>query len=339
MENDDVPIIYREPAGVAGKKAPDDFLDGRARARLDMIVDNKTVKALSVSDNWYVGQILPVESQTEGIGIVAFVEVRHIERQLDGTIELTCELQRQSRLNFVQIGDQLFQLNLESENEKYLGTTDLLIRHRGATISSKYKPLFTQGIAVGETAETLWEKEYFVNYIAQVSYGVRDWLTIGTWVPGYFIQSGNAYFKSRFWQNNSNIFSGGLSFAKVQDKDSSSLNFNFYWDSISSDTVVGHTFITIALLSFEDAEDSTAIKSLGTSSLQSGYEYIRSNWDRVLAGPSYNFEKKAVGGYLTYLKIWDKFHASVSLNTVDISSMILSPTDGYFFTFDAYWRF
>jgi hypothetical protein len=115
MESDDVPIVYREPASL-GQKVSDDFLDGRSRARVDMVVDNKTLKALSVSKDWYKGQILAMESQIEGVGIVAFVEVRHVERQSDGTYELTCELQRQSRVNIVHIGDQLFQLKNSSVN-------------------------------------------------------------------------------------------------------------------------------------------------------------------------------------------------------------------------------
>lgn len=338
MESDDVPIVYREPASL-GQKVSDDFLDGRSRARVDMIVDNKTLKALSVSKDWYKGQILAMESQIEGVGIVAFVEVQRVERQSDGTYELTCELQRQSRVNFVQIGDQLFQLNLSSENEKYRGTTDLIIRHRGGVVSSKYKPLITQGIAVGDTAETLWQSEFMINIVGQVSYGVRDWLTISSLVPGFLLEAPNAAFKARFFQSSSNIFAGGLSYVKIPNEASSTLNLNLYWDSISSESVVGHTFISLALLTFDEASDATAIKSLGTSSLQSGYEYILDNWDRVLAGPSYNFEKKAVGGYITYLKIWDKFHASVSLNAVDIASMKASPTDGYFMVIDAYWRF
>ena len=337
MESDDVPIVYREPASL-GQKVSDDFLDGRSRARVDMIVDNKTLKALSVSKDWYKGQILAMESQIEGVGIVAFVEVQRVERQSDGTYELTCELQRQSRVNFVQIGDQLFQLNLSSENEKYRGTTDLIIRTRGGVVSAKYKPLITQGITVGDTAETLWQNEYMANILGQLSYGVRDWLTVSSLLTGFLVETPNASFKARFYQSSSNIFAGGLSYANVRDK-TSSLNLNLYWDSISSESVVGHTFVSLALLTFEDASDSTAIKSLGTSSLQSGYEYILDNWDRVLVGPSYNFEAKAVGGYLTYLKIWDKFHASVSLSATNIASLKLSPTDGYVLSADAYWRF
>jgi hypothetical protein len=112
-----------------------------------------------------------------------------------------------------------------------------------------------------------------------------------------------------------------------------------YWDSISSESVISHTLFTVAAMSFENADDITAIKSLGTSSLQTGYEFILGSWNRVLLGPSYNFETKALGGYLTYLKIWDRFHFSLSVNSTNVSSFKFSPVDGYYFLFDMYWRF
>jgi hypothetical protein len=120
------------------------------------------------------------------------------------------------------------------------------------------------------------------------------------------------------------------------------LNLNIYWDSISSESTISHTFISIALYSFEEAERATVIKSLGTSSFQSGYEFVLGNWDRVLLGPSYNFENKTLGGYLTYLKIWDRFHLGASLTTTDITEFTLFPQDGgdgYYLSVDAYWRF
>lgn len=335
--DDEMPIVLREPASAGIQQNP------RATARLHQIIDNKTVKAISSFNDWYIGEVVVLESQTAGIGVVGFLEVTGIENKQDGTYEVTCELLRQSRTSFIQVGDLMTHLDLSTENERYKGTTDLIIRDEGKHVSAKYRPLFTQGIAAGETAQTLWRDEYMVTWFGQVNYGLKSWLTANTIVPGFFAGAPNAAFKAKILDTVSNVVSSGLSYAKIPNQTSSSLNMNIYWDSISSESTISHTFLSIALYSFDNAENATVIKSLGTSSLQSGYEFILANWDRVLLGPSYNFESKTVGGYLTYVKIWDRFHLSASLTSTDITEFTLFPqgenANGYFLSFDAYWRF
>ncbi len=338
MEQDEIPIVYREPAGL--QRIEDDLLDGRSRARVDLIIDNDELKAVSAFGDWYPGEFLALESQTPGIGIIAFVEVKKVTPTSDGLFDVQCELQRQSRVNFVQIGDQLMHLDLSTYNDKYVGTTDLIIKQGRGPVSSKYKPLFTQGFTVGETAQALWKNEYLVTWFGQIHYGVNDWLTVNSVLPADVLGAPNASMKARLYEGKGNVFSAGLVFAKIPDgENESTLNLNLYWDSISSETVVSHTFLSIALYSFDSAENSTAIKSLGTSSLQTGYEFILPDWDRVLVGPSYNFETKAVGGYLAYLRIWDRFHGGVSINSTNLTTFSLDPNDGYYFLFDAYWRY
>jgi len=332
---DEVPIILREPAAVD----PRTMLHPESRAHVEALIDNKTLKAETTFNDWRIGEIIALESQTPGIGIIAFVEITGIDNRQDGTYELTCDLLRQSRLNFIQVGDQLVHLDLSSTNDRYKGTTDLIVKDASKNISSKYKPLFTQGVAVGETAQTLWEGEYLLTWFGQLNYGLTRKMTVSSVIPANFLGAPNFNGKMQVYESYSNVFAMGLNFAKIPNQSRSTLNMNIYWDSISSESVISHTLLSIALLSFEDAQDATAIKSLGTSSFQTGYEFILDNWDRVLMGPSYNFEKKAVGGYLTYLKIWDKFHLSFSLNATDVASFKFSPVDGYYLLFDAYWRF
>lgn len=331
--DEDVPLVLRGPASETPMQRWD------SRGRVDSFVDNKSLRVISPASDWYVGEVVAIESQTPSVGVVGFVEVRSIENKQDGTFELTCELMRQSRISFVQVGDQVMHLDLSSENPRYKGTTDLIIKKGGKETSSKYKPLFTQGLAVGETAETLWEQEYLITWFGQVHYGWKEWMTISTVLPADVLGAYNASGKMRVYQSASNNFAAGLNFARIPDENRSTLNMNIYWDSVSSESVISHTLLSVALFSFEDAKSSTAIKSLGTSSFQTGYEFILGNWNRVLLGPSYNFESKSVGGYLSYIKIWDQFHLSLSLNSTDITSLKFAPEDGYYLLFDAYWRF
>lgn len=335
--DDETPIVIRGPASEGLQANP------RSTARVIQLIDNKTLKAVSNFSDWHIGEVIVLESQTPGVGIVGFVEVTGIENKQDGTFEIMCELLRQSRTSFIQIGDEMTHLDLSTGNERYKGTTDLIIKEEGKKISAKYRPLFTQGFTAGETAQTLWQDEYMLTWFGQVNYGVKSWLTASTIVPGFFAGAANAAFKAKLYDSVSNVVSTGLSYAKIPNQTASSLNLNIFWDSISSESTISHTFVSIALYSFDNAENATVIKSLGTSSLQSGYELILTNWDRVLLGPSYNFENKTVGGYLTYLKIWDRFHLGASLTSTDITEFTLFPSgenaNGYFVSFDAYWRF
>jgi hypothetical protein len=336
-EDDEVPIVLREPA--AAKKRPKKALILDDSARIDSVVDHKTVKAITHTSVWVIGETVMVESQSPGIGVVGFLDVLDVVNNQDGTWTITCELVRASRTGFIQVGDRILPLDLSTDNNSYTGTTDLIIRSRSRSVSSRYKPLFTQGVAVGETAETLWEGEFLTHWFGLMSYGVTDKLSATTVLPLMVTGSYNLTAKYRFYSSDSTVLATGLAFAKIPNEPRATLNLNFYWDSISNSSTISHTFVTLSLATFEQAEDVTAIKALGTSSFQTGYEFILSNWDRVLLGPTYNFEKKAIGGYLSYLMVWDKFHLGGTISSTNVSSFKFSTSDGYYLAADAYWRF
>lgn len=308
-------------------------------ARVDRITDYKSLTATSRFSEWFIGEVVAVESQNPTVGIVAFVEVTSIEKNPNNTYTVKFALLRQSRTSLMQEGDTIYRLDLSSGNPRYKGTTDLIIKRRNEKISSRYKPLFTQGVNIGSTAQSLWKHEGLVTWYGQAYFGLAERFTIGTFVPLLIAGSPNGQAKFKFFESDSNTFATGLSYTKIPDDTRSSLNLDFFWDSISSESVISHTYISLALYSFDQAEDTTAIRSLGTSTFQSGYEFILSNWDRLLVGPSYNFEKKAIGGYASYVAIWDTFHLAVSANATNVRSFKLSPTDGYYFFIEGYWRF
>lgn len=334
MVEDDTPIILRGPAA---EDVP--ATKGDVTALIENFVDNKTFKARGNSDSFLVGEVVAVESKTPGMGVVAFVQISTVDKQPDDSYVMTCTLLRQSRTNLIQVGDKIFRLDLSSDNGNYKGTTDLIIRKRNPEVSAKYKPLFTQGTSAGETAETLWQHEYLVTWYGLVAYGVFDWMTLETIVPADVLKAPNLTAKFRVYSSDSNVLSTGFTLTKIPNEPQTTLNANLFWDSISTEKVIQHTYLTIALFSFQQAQDATAVKSLGSSSLQTGYEYILDDWDRLLIGPNFNFQAKAVGGYISYVKIWDKFHFGLSLNSTNVTSLKASPNNGYFLLFDAYWRF
>ena len=173
-------------------------------------------------------------------------------------------------------------MDLAEYNDEFIGSTDLIIKKSHANVSSRYRPLFYQGFAIGETAQTLFEEEYLINYLGNLSYGVKDWLTVGTFLTVNLFWRPNFNFKARVIDDEDKTVSTGLSFIKLTEEKETTINLNVYWDTISSDSQISHIFLSLGLIKWEGAADAAAIKALGSSSFQSGYEIIRDNLDRFL---------------------------------------------------------
>lgn len=303
------------------------------------IISNTSLRVSSLRKKPLANEKLAIASEDKKIGIYGVGVVKTIKATDDGRYEFELEILFLSKRHTVQLGDLVTRLDLSGENKNYLGRTDHMVMRSYQNISARYKPLFTQGFSIGETAETLWRDEFFFTYYGQIYYGVYDFLSVGTLVPLNAVGSANGMIKARIYRSDTHVVAAGLTYTKIPNSTESTLNINFMWDSISNADSVTHNFISLAVLSFDKAEDASAIKSLGTSSLQTGYEFIMDDWSRILFGPNFNFETKTVGGYLSYLKIWDQTHLQISLNSTNIRSFKLSPTDGYYAFFDAYWRY
>lgn len=308
-------------------------------ALIESVIDDQNILTVSDSKKWDIGEIVPIVSQNAKLGVFAFAEVTSVKVR-NSKYEVRVKLIRQSRRFMIQKGDYIKRINLSEEDKDYIGTTDLLIKSTEKNISSKYRPVVYQGFFIGETAQVLYKNEFLLNVLGNLQYGVYDWLTLSTFTTLNVLGGPNASFKARFYDSESTTLSAGLSFVRLLNiKNQATLNLNMYWDSTSSDSLISHTFLGLGLIQWDGAADASAIKALGSSSFQSGYELIMSNWDRFLIGPSYNFEKKSLGGYLSYMWIYDRFHLQVALNATDITKFRYDAKDGYFLNFDLFWRF
>jgi hypothetical protein len=311
----------------------------KTTAIIEYVIDEQNLMATSDSGDWNVGEILPIMSQNSKIGVFAYGELISVKYIQLNRYNLKLKLLRQSRKYLIQQGDYIKRLNLGTENSDYVGTTDLLVKKSEMPVSAKYKPLVYQGIFIGETAQMLYHEEFLINFLGNAYYGLHENVMIGSYLPLNFLTGANGSVKVRVYDSESTTLAAGLSYADVKEKGERTLNLNLYWDSISSDTLLSHVYLSLGLIKWEDSGDAKAIKTLGSSSFQTGYEVILSNWDRFLVGPSYNFDTKALGGYLAYVWIYDKFHAEASINTTNITSLKVNPGDGYYGAFDLYWRF
>lgn len=250
----------------------------------------------------------------------------------------SAKLLRSARNRIIRVGDPLRPLDLSGQTQDYPGRTDLLVHDRRRAQAALFRPLFLQGTAVGETAQTLEEDEMLISIFGQFSYGVYERWTVGTLVPGLFLSSPNGSVKYRFIDTQDDTVSTALNVTKLRDSHTTGVNLSFYWDSITSPKMVSHTLVTFALGTIEQAEDTVAIKAAGTSSLQTGYEWIREDWNRVLFGPNYNFETRTLGGYLSMQWIWTRFHLQATVFSTNVREPKWDPKSGYGALIEGYWR-
>ena len=310
-----------------------------ARGYVQSIDTSKALTVLSAYSEFRLGEMLVVQSHDPGQDIIGFVQVESIETRGDGQYILKVRLVRHSKFSMIQLGDVVYRMDVNNFHDEYKGTTELIMRNEDPDSSSSYKALVFMGLSSGETAQTLRRHEFLVNILGYADFGVTSRFTIGSLLPANVLSTPNIHGKYKVYESDSNVASFGLNFFQSPDTSTGVINANLYWDSVSSESVISHTNLSLALASFDKAKNLTALKGAGTSSLQSGYEFVMDDWNRVLMGPSYNFENKSIGGYVTYMWIWDHFHAMGGVSTTDISNFVYNLQDGYYFNFDMYWRF
>lgn len=224
--------------------------------------------------------------------------------------------------------------NDELKGTSYLWKTQVMPSHT----KPLYRPLLTQGETIGETAQTLWKNEYYFTVLGTIGYGILDNISVSANLTGYALGSPNGRVKGQVYSNENQTWSLSMSMAQERNSAEKLFNVDIMWDSILTDSLVAHSLISAAVISFDSAKEAAALKSYGNSSIQTGYEYILSDWSRFLIGPSYNIDQKAIGGYVGYVKIINNLHLQASLTTSNIRELKFSAKEGYFFILDAYWR-
>lgn len=316
-----------------------EFKQDWAHAYVESIDDSTHVIAISTYSEFRIGELMVLRSKDSAGQIIGFFEIRSIENKNSEKYVVKAKLIRHSKYALIQIGDVLNRMDLKTYHREYKGNTELILKNNEIDSSASYKSLVFMGLSTGETAQTLREGEFLVNFLGYIDYGYSENLLLGTLSLAGIFGATNFHAKYKFYESESNIFSFGSSYLQGTDSPNGVVSATLYWDSISSESVISHTNLTVALATFDRAKNLAAIKVAGTSSFQSGYEFIMDDWNRVLAGPSYNFESKSVGGYISYLWIWDHVHTLLGFGTTDVSKLVYNLEQGYYLNFDLYWRF
>ncbi len=292
--------------------------------------DENTLFLRDWDASWNDHELILLKSPEEAI--VGLFEVGSARRK-----ELKLITIRQDRLPLFQ--DYFEKHDFLEETDKLPATT-YLWRHRRLSRKANafYKPLYSQGATIGDTAQTLFKSELYLSAVGTVAYGLHRSVTASVSLPAYALGSPNLRLKGRVYEGHQQTWSLGVSYAQSRNSSEKLVNIDILWDSVLSERLVAHSILSAAVVSFDEAKDIAALKSYGSSSIQTGYEYIFTDWSRLLMGPSYNVEQKAIGGYLGYLRIFNTFHLQFSITTTNIREIKLSAREGYLAFIDAYWR-
>lgn len=192
------------------------FIMAVAKPSGDLVIkrieDEKTFVVITYDEVLKVGDRFSIHSEKTQ-EIVGLAELISSEISPSGYTEHHFIVLRILKDQIIFPGHRLKPLTLVTDNPNYQGGTLLMIRSTGENISSRYKPLYTQGFLVGDTAATLDQDEFLVNYLGQFYYGIYPRLTIGTTALvnaagglNFFSKIQNSFFQRKHDINTGDIY-------------------------------------------------------------------------------------------------------------------------------------
>ena len=230
---------------------------------------------------------------------------------------------------------ELLDFNL-FERKKIPGFTSLTLSG-DQRIPSKYKELVYFGVFTSE-GHTLDEHELLVSPF-QLQYGLTDKFGVrvvnALWFDGY----ANVGAKYRIMRNKrAKITVNTLGAYKVQAQDWIG-QFGGVITIPSNSKFQSHLMVNITFdPQYEKAHATRDLGLFTDSDIRSITEYMTDNWNRVLYGPVYNVELQTFGGTVSYMWVWNTFHASLGIATRDFSNLTFG-SNGYYYVYDMFWRF
>lgn len=224
--------------------------------------------------------------------------------------------------------------------ESYSGNANRIIRDQ-PKIFYKYKPLLNQGLISGETASTLSKKEYLVDMFGSTHYGVTNDFNVGLLTTSLLSDLIVTKFKYRFYKSDYMIMSASLEPKYSLEEETWNHRLSLYFDTISNAKVINHLTLTLNLnrTAKIGTQDQEVDKTQIDNKIQTGVEYIMDDWNRIVYGPSFNFDTDSIGGFVSYIILYQSWHFVLSLESQDLSNFTVSSTEGYLPSFYIYYRF
>lgn len=239
--------------------------------------------------------------------------------------------------HLVLVGDVVEIVNYKTLRDMKVPGFNSLTLADGKSTPAEFQELAYFGVFTSE-GHTLEKKEVLISPF-QVQYGITNDFGVkvvnALWFDGY----ANLGLKYRALSNKyAKITLNTLGAYKVQQQDWIG-QFGGVITVPSNSKFQNHFMFTATF--DPQYNDSRATKDLGLftySDIRSITEYITDDWDRILYGPVYNVELQTFGGTVSYMWIWSTFHISLGIATKDFTNLTFGP-EGYYYVFDAFWRF
>ncbi|MCC7441323.1 MAG: hypothetical protein IT285_06810 [Bdellovibrionales bacterium] len=305
------------------------FASAAPEYRVARVVDAWHVQVEGKGDAGELGDHWVIRARNED-GSYREVCIALAERIEEGRVLLRLKLHYANGM--VVVGDFAQRLNVRDAEARFKGRVDLQID--GAQVSARYKPLVYQGMFLPETAATLSEGEHLVDVVGAYQYGFTNGFAVGTNVYANVLGVANLRAKAKVYRSpNFDVAQSVIGVYDVRFDLGYNLRFTTHVDIRSNSRILSHVAFNILTGSQASAESG-----LFQSSIESGYEIVLDNWDRLLLGPSYNFASQAVGGYLSYMWLWNRIHLALGIQTRNLANFEFDAASGYSPTFSLFIR-
>jgi len=216
-----------------------------------------------------------------------------------------------------------------SKDQMRQGRHDLVVRGN-KKISAKYKPQVYLGALTGQTAATLEKNEFFFGP-GLIAYGLDESFQLSTQPFLDALGEANLHLKWQAYQNEDYRISLGAESRFNFDHRRAVGSFSLYWDTFSNSK-----FLTYNQLRFTTGESELNQRKTAAE-FSVNYGYITNRWNRIIFGPSIDFQEQTLGGLLSYQWVWDQFHSAFSLQTKDFTNLKFG-NEGYLLYLDFWWR-
>jgi hypothetical protein len=241
--------------------------------------------------------------------------------------------------SLIMVGDEAEEIDFTA-SPKIAGRADLMPSH-GKDIPIRYRRLFYLGQGPSETAQTLNAGENGLAVETYYSYGLTDNLTVQTVAVIDALGLPILGAKYKVYDNDDFTVSvGGFALYYPPQGTWAEVTEGFL-DVRSNSKFISHTQLTIFHSDISASwlqDQATVAKPVTGSYFQSVYEYVLDDWDRVLAGPSYDLDRKTLGGLVGYVFLWKHFQLTLGVHSDDFTNLRVNQY-GYQPRFDMFWIF
>ncbi len=304
--------------------------------QVDSALDQKAVIVkLDPEHDFAKGERVVILSRTQG-SLVAIGKVKKIQKDQYPEMAIV-EIEEIIGNKLILPSDAVERLTAEILEKHHVTGHISLMLGQERQIPARYKDLAYMGV-FNSDGHTLADKEWLVS-IPQVQYGLTDSFTVKVLTGLYLDGFANIGAKARVMRNQWGQLTLNALTSRQVNRDDWVFQTGLVLTLPSNGRFQSHLVINARIEGIE--EDNPEVDKLNLfpeSDIRTIYEYVTDDWDRVLFGPSFNFENQSVGGTLSHMWIWDTFHLNLGIATKDVSKLKFDE-DGYYVLFDFFWRF